>query len=95
MRVKNINGTSQNTCNCGSWLYHWKNFSGQALPAYCPRESCTGKPEVGAHVQKDTPSDNSWYIIPLCTGCNAKHGQSMNVSDWLELVPANVSQTCG
>ena len=24
---KNISGTSQNNCNCGSWLEHWEKFS--------------------------------------------------------------------
>jgi hypothetical protein len=28
MTVYNINGTSDNTCKCGSWLAHWKNYSG-------------------------------------------------------------------
>lgn len=95
MKVKNINGTSQNTCKCGSWLDHWKNFSGQTLPSYCPEERCLGKPEVGAHVQKDNSSDASWYIIPLCKSCNAKTGQTLTISDSMTLVSANVSRTCG
>jgi hypothetical protein len=95
MRVKNINGTSQNVCKCGSWLDHWKNFSGQALPTYCPEKTCTGKPEVGAHVQKDNSTDNAWYIVPLCKTCNAKTGQPLDLMDGTVLVPANVSDTCG
>jgi hypothetical protein len=95
MRVKNINGTSPNTCRCGSWLDHWKNYSGQPVPPYCPESSCTNPPTVGAHVQKDTAYDNGWYIIPLCQACNGKYGQALNVSDSIGLVSANVSQTCG
>lgn len=95
MKVTNINGTSQNTCKCGSWLQHWKNFSGQSLPSYCPEEKCTRKPEVGAHVQKANSLDNNWYIIPLCTTHNAMHGSSITVSDSVKLVSANVSETCG
>ncbi len=94
MKVKNINGTSDNTCKCGSWLKHWLNFSGQSLPSYCPEKSCTNKPEVGAHVQKDSASDSSWYIIPLCKKCNAKYGQEIEISDSVKLVSANVSLTC-
>jgi len=35
MKIKNINGTSQTTCACGSWLKHWEKFSGQTV-TYCP-----------------------------------------------------------
>jgi len=95
MKVVNINGTSDKTCKCGSWLEHWKNFSGQALSTYCPEKTCTQKPEVGAHVQKDSSSDKSWYIIPLCKRHNGETGKSLEVSDSIKLVSANVSNTCG
>lgn len=94
MKVNNINGTSENTCNCGSWLNHWKNYSGQSLPTYCLEKSCTKKPEVGAHVQKDSADDKSWYIIPLCSECNRKTRVSLDISDSIALVSANISQTC-
>jgi len=95
MKVKNINGTSQKTCKCGSWLDHWKNFSGQSLPTYCPAVGCLEKAEVGAHVQKDSPTDSSWYIVPLCKKHNAETGKSLDIGDWVKLVSANVSETCG
>lgn len=95
MKVNNINGTSDKTCKCGSWLDHWKNFSGQSLPTHCPERTCTQKPEVGAHVQKDSSTDKSWYIVPLCKTCNAKTGKSLDISDSIKLVSANVSGTCG
>lgn len=95
MKVKNINGTSDNTCKCGSWLDHWKKFSDQKVPTYCPETICTQKPEVGAHVQKDGSTDTSWYIIPLCAKHNGEKGKSLTVSDSVKLVPANVNNTCG
>jgi hypothetical protein len=95
MRVKNINGTSDNLCKCGSWIKHWEKFSGQSLPSYCPEKSCMKKPEVGAHVQKDNSTDSSWYIVPLCTMHNAEKGKSIEISDSIELVSANVDKTCG
>ncbi len=95
MRVKNINGTSDNICKCGSWLKHWENFSDQALPSYCPEKTCVKKAEVGAHVQKDSSIDSSWYIIPLCTMHNAERGKSIDISNGIELVSANVEETCG
>jgi hypothetical protein len=95
MEVKNINGTVQNTCKCGSWLEHWENFSGQSLPIYCSDSLCTQKPEVGAHVQKANSADDSWYIVPLCKAHNGKTGESLTIMDFIELVSANVSLTCG
>jgi hypothetical protein len=94
MRVRNINGTSQNICKCGSWLNHWENFSGQALPTLCPEARCTQKPEVGAHVQKDSSVDSSWYIVPFCKTHNGETGRSLDLVD-IKLVSANVSGTCG
>lgn len=94
MKVHNINGTSQNTCKCGSWLNHWRNYSGQSLPTYCPERTCTGKPEVGAHVQKDDSTDRSWYIVPLCSKHNAMTGESIELVDSIKLASANVAATC-
>jgi len=94
MKVTNINGTSDNTCKCGSWLEHWKKYSGQSLPEFCPVEDCFEEPEVGAHVQKNSLTDKSWYIIPLCKTHNGKQGQSLEV-DVVKLAPANVKETCG
>lgn len=95
MRVRNINGTSDNTCKCDSWLDHWIKFGGQSLPRYCVEVTCRESPEVGAHVQKDDSTDSSWYIIPLCKRHNGEQGESLEVSDGTTLVPANVSETCG
>ncbi len=95
MKVTNINNTSSNTCQCGSWLDHWKNYSGQSVPTYCPEEKCLSKPEVGAHVQKYGSTDRSWYIVPLCKACNGKTGQTLTISDTVKLVSANVGDTCG
>ena len=94
MKVRNINGTSQNTCKCGSWLDHWTKFSGKSLPQNCYEIKCTQKPEVGAHVQKET-TDNNWYIIPLCKKHNGLHGETIDVVSTVTFVSANVSDTCG
>jgi len=95
MKVKNINGTSTKTCKCGSWLDHWKNFSGLSVPTYCPEIDCRQKPEVGAHVQKDSATDSKWYIVPLCKTHNAQTGKSLYISETIKLVSANASVTCG
>lgn len=95
MKVHNINGTSNNKCNCGSWLEHWKNHSLQPVPTYCPEKNCLKKAEVGAHVQKEIFLDNNWYIVPLCKDCNQKTKNSLEISDSIVLVSANTSKTCG
>lgn len=95
MKVNNVNGTSANTCRCGSWLEHWKIFGGGTLPSWCAEKSCTKKPMVGAHVQKDGSTDRSWYIVPLCDDHNRQTGKSLELMESTTLVSANVSQTCG
>ena len=94
MKVTNINGTSDNTCTCGSWLDHWKKYSGSSVQNYCSEKSCITKPDCGAHVQKDSTTDTKWYIIPLCGKHNAK-ATSLEVVDSTIFIPANVSETCG
>jgi hypothetical protein len=95
MKVNNINGTSQSTCKCGSWLDHWRKFSGQALPSTCSELSCVNKPDLGAHVQRDNTTDRSWYIVPLCKSHNSQIGRSINILDSTRLASANVATTCG
>ena len=96
MKIKNINGTSQTACTCGSWLKHWKKFSDQPI-TYCPvmtnHPGCTKKDLVGAHVQKSNSSDDKWYIYPLCSAHNQSTGV-LEVSDSYKLVSANKKETC-
>ncbi len=93
MKLKNLNGTSDNSCKCGSWLAHWEKFSRKTI-SLCPVKTCYDRAEVGAHVQKDT-SDNNWYIVPLCKKHNAEKTKTLDVSDETSLVSANVGSTCG
>ena len=50
---------------------------------------------MGAHVQRGNSGDSNWYIVPLCATHNGKKGQSLDISDSVKLVSANVSKTCG
>jgi len=96
MKIKNINGTSDTTCACGSWLKHWEKFSGQSVTVgvtYCPATGCLKKDLVGAHVQKSDSPDARWYIYPLCSACN-QHTGELEVSDTYKLVSANKKETC-
>jgi hypothetical protein len=93
MKVKNINGTSQNKCRCGSWLQHWKNFSGQTA-TICRAKNCSRTDMLGAHVQKDVNYDDKWYIVPFCNMHNHSTG-SVELVEGTTLVSANKSLTCG
>jgi hypothetical protein len=93
VKIKNINGTVDKDCKCGGWLQHWDRFSGQE-PTYCPVQDCMTQIEIAAHVQKDSLTDNGWYIIPLCQKHNAKKGESLNVNENVKLVSANVKGAC-
>lgn len=95
MKVKNLNGTKDHTCKCGSWIKHWEKFSGYDIPQFCSVKDCLGEDIVGGHVQKDSATDKGWYIIPICSSCNAKRGQDLDIDDSTPLVSANVSKTCG
>ena len=90
-KVKNINGTSDNICKCGSWLKHWENFSEQKA-FLCSEKNCFKLAEVGAHVQK-TGYDMKWYIIPLCKEHNAASGE-LEVKANTIFVSANRNETC-
>jgi hypothetical protein len=93
MKVKNINARRQNSCKCGSWLDHWVNVSGHPLPQYCSEPRCMGKPELGAHVQKDSSTDTNWYIIPLCVKHSIR-AEFLDIVDTTIFVSAHVDDTC-
>ncbi len=93
MVVRNINGTSQNRCSCGSWIKHWRNFSGQTANV-CRARGCSRRDLHGAHVQKAYTSDQKWYIVPLCTYHNRSRG-NIALVPYTKLVSANKSKTCG
>ena len=96
MKVINVNGTSDNTCTCYSWLEHWKKFNTlrRSVPPCCHVVRCVRTPTVGVHVQKEG-GDMSWFIVLLCAEHNGKTGQSLELSDLTSLASANVNETCG
>jgi hypothetical protein len=94
MKYKNLNGTTQNKCGCGSWIDHWKKFSRQTADECCVI-GCTKAATVGGHVQRDSKHDKDWYIVPLCEVHNSKRGEDLNIMDSTVPVSANVNKTCG
>jgi hypothetical protein len=88
MRVKNLDGAQLNKCSTGSWLAHWERFSGQNA-FMCFANDCIKRPSVGGLVQKESPIDKDWYVIPLCSDCNKKKGQDLDVWDTAKLIPTD------
>lgn len=93
-KVRNVVGSSNDDCKCGTWLKHWENYSNQETPDYCIVANCLEKDLVGAHVKKFDSADKNEYIIPICQKHN-RSSEVLTVSDDYDLVSANVSETCG
>lgn len=71
--VKNLHGTSGRLPQNGnSWLEYWERATGlRASRCHYVGCSTAGRHNlVGAHVKLVGSTDNSWYIVPLCQGCN-------------------------
>jgi hypothetical protein len=90
---KNKNGTSERSCDCGSWKKHWLNFSNQKWPNTCSVYGCDNVAEVGAHIFATNVDDKSEYIIPMCKKCNARTDEFTIKQN--RKVSANISKTCG
>jgi hypothetical protein len=87
LKVKNLNGSAPITKESGNWLSHWEKLSG--LNAFmCYVKGCIKRPSVGGQVQKDSPIDTTWYVIPLCDDCARKRGQDLDIWDAATLIPA-------
>lgn len=79
-KVKNLRGTSDNfPRNSATWLEHWEKQTGKRA-VYCHASGCFeyGRESlVGAHVKRCDISDRTWYIVPLCRGCNQRTDEFM------------------
>lgn len=93
MLVKNIHGTGERKCKCGSWLAHWEKGSGKTAK-YCCVKNCGSSADVGGHVLLGN-AGQSHYIVPLCNSHNLENGAVLDVFDGVNPVSANVSETCG
>lgn len=92
-KITNINGKSDTTCKCGTWLLHWKNFCLQSIPTYCTVIGCYEKNLVGSHVQNANSIDKNWYILPLCKTHNTST-KDLEISDYTKLALADKKLTC-
>lgn len=96
--MKNLNGTSEKYCPCGSWLAHWKGFAKVSSTPDCHVQGCTEKAEVGAHVSLPKMSNESLqklhFIAPMCKTHNGQRDVMLKSKPDRVFVSANKSITC-
>lgn len=85
-------GTSERSCNCGTWKQHWVNFANKSWPANCSVQGCVSAPALGAHIINSNVSGER--IAPMCNSCNGLSG-SFNLKGNVTLPSANTAETCG
>lgn len=87
IKVKNLLSTGDRKPNgYYSWIEFWEAKT-DSKATRCGAIDCRATNNlVGAHVIKAISSDNRWYIVPLCKGCNNRTDE-FYVD--LQLVPVN------
>lgn len=97
MRVKNLNGTGDRKCKCGTWILHFNKFSKRNLDwvSKCSVMGCNADATDGGHVKFLAGTDESQYIVPLCKRHNLDFGAEFDIKAGVDRVSANVSETCG
>ncbi|MDN0082428.1 hypothetical protein QU487_06625 [Crenobacter sp. SG2305] len=95
--LKNEPATSGRTCHCGSWIAHWKTYTGKSALPTCVVEGCNAKAEVGAHVEFTRQDDEKGlsYIAPMCGDHNKDHDLVFQSKPGYRLARGNVRETCG
>ena len=88
---KNKKGTSNRSCNCGSWKQHWINQSSKSWPDKCSVKGCSNDATLGAHVINASVSGER--IIPACDSCN-KLDDEFDLKGGVTVVSANKLETC-
>ena len=95
MKVKNLNGTSKRSCNCGTWINHWNNYNNGQIATVCRVIGCSRTDLVGAHVKKITKGDNKEYIVPFCNLHNKQYNPIwIEINKGTDCVSANKQKTC-
>lgn len=95
MKVKNLNGTSNKSCKCGSWTKHWESYAEATYwPQRCCVKGCDTPPQVGAHIKKVGVGDNKHYILLMCRAHNNAFGAVLEVESYVKFAHANIRATC-
>ncbi|MDE5886622.1 MAG: hypothetical protein K2H46_03435 [Muribaculaceae bacterium] len=109
--IRNVVGSSKVSPNppypFTGWIRYWEatyreihDFSTPIRPEYTCPFCNTSKPTsdiVGGHVQKVDDDDKSWYIFPICSGCNKDNDKETQIPyeslDLLIPVPSNLIES--
>lgn len=97
MRIHNIINTSKNKkpCACGSFIEHWKTYSGKGRDRpQCSVKGCTKPGTDGAHVRKVSDTDRREYIVPMCKEHNQEREKALTLRLGTELALASPAETC-
>jgi len=75
LKVKNVSGTKEQSCACGSWIRHWKRYSKKPVEK-CSVATCASAGTIlGGHVRRaKSKKDQKIFIVPLCDACNNDGG---------------------
>jgi hypothetical protein len=93
MKVKNLKGSETGDASA-SRLAAWERLSGQNA-FMCFATGCIKRPSSGGRVQKDSATDKSWYLIPLCDECSSKSGQDLDIWDAAPFIPVHAFAAAG
>jgi hypothetical protein len=88
----NVTGTSNKSCNCGTWQKHWIKFAKKTWPSSCSVVGCTGKPTLGAHIKNSEVT--GVRIAPFCNSCNGLSGK-LTLKHDVSLPSATATSECG
>ena len=89
---RNVIGSDERKCSCGSWKEHWKKFSGKKWPSECSVKGCSESADLGAHVH--IVGEKKEWIVPMCTNCNNDPDKTFQLKANTILVSANKAETC-
>lgn len=89
-KVKNLNGSSKYRAKNGeAWLANWEEIK-DVKAKKCHNSDCKTKENlVGAHVMKDSSTDEDWYIVPFCKSCNGMDSTKLFDVPYSDLVAVN------
>ena len=101
VRIKNVAGSSKrsSSCtNCGAWISHWEQLSGQVAGS-CVVAGCNESAKVGAHITRPRAENEDYkthpYIVPMCVSHNGEHEGEFDTKPNVTFVWANSEETCG
>jgi len=88
MKVKNLRGTAgRRPKGYDSWLDFWQSQKKSYGNTICRNLDCDNYATVGGHVYSpDGRTSNHWYILAICSTCNAiSDPYEVNINDLVRL----------